>query len=547
MFGKMQDVPLLVNSILDHALVNHGEREIVSRLVEGNIHRETYADMHLRARKLSQALQKLGMGQGDVIATLAWNTHRHFEAWYGITGIGAVYHTLNPRLFPDQLTYIINHAQDRLILTDLTFLPILEGLADDIPNVQGIIVLTDAAHMPETSLKNVHCYEDLLDGQNGDFNWVQVDERAPCGMCYTSGTTGNPKGVCYTHRSNVLHTLVANSADVMGISSTDSVLPVVPMFHANAWGLAFTAPAAGAKVVNPGPNMDGESIYQLLSEEAVTFTAAVPTVWLMLLQHLEANNLKLPHLNSVAIGGSAVPRVMLEKFERDYGVSVMHAWGMTETSPLGSIAAFKSGMEEMNFDEQMDIKVKQGRVPYLVEMKITDDEGKELPRDGKAFGHLKVRGPFIVGEYIKGDGGDILDEEGFFDTGDVATIDPLGFMQITDRSKDVIKSGGEWISSIEIENIAVGHEKIQEAAVIGIAHPKWDERPLLVIVKNEGADISKEEVLGFLEGKIAKWWMPDDVAFVDEIPHTATGKIQKLTLREQFADYTLPTASSAAE
>ncbi len=547
MFGKMQDVPLLVNSILDHALVNHGEREIVSRLVEGNIHRETYADMHLRARKLSQALQKLGMGQGDVIATLAWNTHRHFEAWYGITGIGAVYHTLNPRLFPDQLTYIINHAQDRLILTDLTFLPILEGLADDIPNVKGIIVLTDAAHMPETSLKNVHCYEDLLDGQNGDFNWVQVDERAPCGMCYTSGTTGNPKGVCYTHRSNVLHTLVANSADVMGISSTDSVLPVVPMFHANAWGLAFTAPAAGAKVVNPGPNMDGESIYQLLSEEAVTFTAAVPTVWLMLLQHLEANNLKLPHLNSVAIGGSAVPRVMLEKFERDYGVSVMHAWGMTETSPLGSIAAFKSGMEEMNFDEQMDIKVKQGRVPYLVEMKITDDAGKELPRDGKAFGHLKVRGPFIVGEYIKGDGGDILDEEGFFDTGDVATIDPLGFMKITDRSKDVIKSGGEWISSIEIENIAVGHEKIQEAAVIGIAHPKWDERPLLVIVKNEGADISKEEVLGFLEGKIAKWWMPDDVAFVDEIPHTATGKIQKLTLREQFADYTLPTASSAAE
>ncbi len=547
MFGKMQDVPLLVNSILDHALVNHGEREIVSRLVEGNIHRETYADMHLRARKLSQALQKLGMGQGDVIATLAWNTHRHFEAWYGIAGIGAVYHTLNPRLFPDQLTYIINHAQDQLILTDLTFLPILEGLADDIPNVKGIIVLTDAAHMPETSLKNVHCYEDLLDGQNGDFNWVQVDERAPCGMCYTSGTTGNPKGVCYTHRSNVLHTLVANSADVMGISSTDSVLPVVPMFHANAWGLAFTAPAAGAKVVNPGPNMDGESIYQLLSEEAVTFTAAVPTVWLMLLQHLEANNLKLPHLNSVAIGGSAVPRVMLEKFERDYGVSVMHAWGMTETSPLGSIAAFKSGMEEMNFDEQMDIKVKQGRVPYLVEMKITDDAGKELPRDGKAFGHLKVRGPFIVGEYIKGDGGDILDEEGFFDTGDVATIDPLGFMQITDRSKDVIKSGGEWISSIEIENIAVGHEKIQEAAVIGIAHPKWDERPLLVIVKNEGADISKEEVLGFLEGKIAKWWMPDDVAFVDEIPHTATGKIQKLTLREQFADYTLPTASSAAE
>jgi len=547
MFGKMQDVPLLVNSILDHALVNHGEREIVSRLVEGNIHRETYADMHLRARKLSQALQKLGMGQGDVIATLAWNTHRHFEAWYGITGIGGVYHTLNPRLFPEQLTYIINHAEDKLIMTDLTFLPILEGLAPNLPKVKGIIVLTDAAHMPETSLANVHCYEDLLDGQNGDFNWAQIDERAPCGMCYTSGTTGNPKGVCYTHRSNVLHTLVANSADVMSISSTDSVMPVVPMFHANAWGLAFSAPASGAKVVNPGANMDGESIYQLLSEEEVTFTAAVPTVWLMLLQHLEANNLKLPHLNSVAIGGSAVPRVMLEKFERDYDVSVMHAWGMTELSPLGSIAAFKSGMETMSFDEQMDIKVKQGRAPYLVEMKITDDEGNELPRDGKAFGHLKVRGPFIVGEYIKGDGGEILDEDGYFDTGDVATIDPLGFMQITDRSKDVIKSGGEWISSIEIENIAVGHEKVQEAAVIGIAHPKWDERPLLIIIKNDGADLSKEEILGYLEGKIAKWWMPDDVAFVDEIPHTATGKIQKLTLREQFADYTLPTANSAAE
>ena len=319
------------------------------------------------------------------------------------------------------------------------------------------------------------------------------------------------------------------------------------MFHANAWGIAFAAPASGAKIVNPGPNMDGESIYELLTEERVSFTAAVPTVWLMLLQHMEANDLKLPDLNSVAIGGSAVPRVMLEKFERDYEVNVMHAWGMTEMSPLGTIASFKAGMEKLSFDEQMDIKVKQGRPPYLMEMKITDDEGKELPRDGKAFGHLKVRGPFIVGEYIKGDGGDILDEEGFFDTGDVATIDPLGFMQITDRSKDVIKSGGEWISSIEIENIAVGHEKIQEAAVIGIAHPKWDERPLLVIVKNEGADISKEEVLGFLEGKIAKWWMPDDVAFVDEIPHTATGKIQKLTLREQFADYTLPTASSAAE
>ena len=547
MFGQMQDVPLLMNRILDHAMVNHSEREIVSRLVEGNIHRETYAELHLRARKLSQALQSLGMGEQDVIATLAWNTHRHIEAWYGITGIGGVYHTLNPRLFAEQLVYIINHAEDKMIFTDLTFVPVLEAIEAEIPNVKGIIIMTDAAHMPETSLKNVHCYEDLIDSQSGDFNWVEVDERAPCGICYTSGTTGNPKGVCYTHRSNVLHTLVGNSSDVMGLKSTDSIMPVVPMFHANAWGLALSAPAAGSKIVNPGPNMDGESIYQLLTDEEVTFTAAVPTVWLMLLQHLEGNNLKLPMLKDVTIGGSAVPRVMLEKFERDYEVSVKHAWGMTELSPLGTIASFKSGMENMSFDQQMDIKVKQGRAPFGVEMKITDDEGNELPRDGKAFGHLMVKGPFIVGEYIKGDGGQILDADGFFDTGDVATIDQLGFMQITDRAKDVIKSGGEWISSIEIENIAVGHEKVQESAVIGIEHPKWDERPLLVIVKNEGAEVTKEEILEYLEGKIAKWWMPDDVAFVDEIPHTATGKIQKLTLRQQFADYKLPTADTAAE
>ncbi|MCH1568328.1 MAG: long-chain-fatty-acid--CoA ligase [Alphaproteobacteria bacterium] len=547
MFGQMQDVPLLMNRILDHAMVNHSEREIVSRLVEGNIHRETYAELHLRARKLSQALQSLGMGEQDVIATLAWNTHRHIEAWYGITGIGGVYHTLNPRLFAEQLIYIINHAEDKMIFTDLTFVPVLEGLADQIPNVKGIIIMTDAAHMPETSLKNVHCYEDLIDGQSGDFNWVEVDERAPCGICYTSGTTGNPKGVCYTHRSNVLHTLVGNGADIMGLKSTDSIMPVVPMFHANAWGLALSAPAAGSKIVNPGPNMDGESIYQLLTDEEVTFTAAVPTVWLMLLQHLEGNDLKLPILKDVTIGGSAVPRVMLEKFERDYEVSVKHAWGMTELSPLGTIASFKSGMENMSFDQQMDIKVKQGRAPFGVEMKITDDDGKELPRDGKAFGHLMVRGPFIVGEYIKGDGGEILDEDGFFDTGDVATIDQLGFMQITDRSKDVIKSGGEWISSIEIENVAVGHDQVAEAAVIGLPHPKWDERPLLIIVKNEGAEVSKDDVLAYLEGKIAKWWMPDDVTFVDEIPHTATGKIQKLILREQFSDYKLPEAQGAAE
>ena len=537
MFGAMQDVPLLVNRILDHALVNHPEREIVSRLVEGNIHRETYADAHLRSRKLSQALQALGFGQGDVLATLAWNTHRHFEAWYAITGIGGVYHTLNPRLFAEQLSYIINHAGDKVIFTDLTFVPILEGIEKEIPNVKGFIIMTDAAHMPETTLSNAHCYEDLIDGQSGDFNWVEVDERAPCGMCYTSGTTGNPKGVCYTHRSNVLHTLVGNSSDVMGLRSVDSLLPVVPLFHANAWGLAFGAPAVGAKIVNPGPNMDGESIYQLLTEEQVTFTAAVPTVWLMLMQHLETNKLDLPDLETVVIGGSAVPRVMLEKFERDYGVSVKHAWGMTEMSPLGTIASFKAGMENMTFDEQMDIKVKQGRPPYLMEMKITDDDGNELPRDGKAFGHLMVRGPFVVGEYIKGDGGQILDEDGFFDTGDVATIDPLGFMQITDRSKDVIKSGGEWISSIDLENEAVGVPGVVEAAVIGVAHDKWGERPVLILVPQDSDNPpSEDSVRDFLSTRIAKWWMPDLIVFKDEIPHGATGKILKAELREEFRD-----------
>lgn len=543
MLGLMQNRQLLVQHILDHAAANHGERELVTRGIEdGAIRRYTLRDLHGRAKQVANGLEGLGVKLGDRIATLAWNTDRHMEVWYGIMGLGAICHTVNPRLFPEQIAYIVNHAEDRVIFTDITFLPLLEALDGKLPTLEHIIVLTDKANMPETKLANVLCYEDWLAGASAEFVWKDFDENTAAAMCYTSGTTGNPKGVLYSHRSNVLHTLVANNTDLMGLRSADNVLPVVPMFHANAWGLAFAAPAAGSKLVMPGMQMDGASIYELLDTEKVSFTAAVPTVWLMLLNYLEETGKELPYLNRVAIGGSACPQVMIEKFEKNYGVEVCHAWGMTETSPLGTMCTMKAGMDEFSDDERVQFKLKQGRAPYLVEMKITDDDDNELPHDGKAFGRLKVRGPYIVGEYFKGEGGKVLDDDGWFDTGDVSTIDELGFMQITDRAKDVIKSGGEWISSIDIENIAVGCPGVAEAAVIGIAHPKWDERPLLIIVKQEGQDPTKEEILGHLEGKIAKWWMPDDVTFVDELPHTATGKVQKLALRETFKDYTLPTA-----
>ena len=545
MRALMQDKPLLISSLIDFAAQYHSDAEIVSRTIEGPIHRYTYVEAQARSKQLANALQRLGVALGDRVATLAWNGYRHLETYYGVSGMGAVLHTINPRLFPEQIAYIANHAEDKYIFTDLTFVPLLEKVAPSLTTVKGYVVMTDEAHMPETSLPNAMCYETLLAAESSDYDWPQFDEMTASSLCYTSGTTGNPKGVLYAHRSTVLHSFAVCMQDVLGLSSRDTVLPVVPMFHANAWGLAYAAPMCGAKLVMPGAAMDGESIYQLVDEEKVTMSAGVPTVWLMLLGYMKEHGKTLPHMDRTVIGGSAAPQSMIETFEKDYDVTVIHAWGMTEMSPLGTTGVMKTKFADLPFEEQLKYKVKQGRVVYGVELKITDDDGNDLPHDGEAFGHLMVRGPWITNGYFKGEGGEVLDADGWFDTGDVATLDGEGYMQITDRSKDVIKSGGEWISSIDLENLAVGHPEVTEAAVIGIAHPKWDERPLLVIVRNPGSDVSKEAILQYMEGKIAKWWMPDDVTFVDEIPHTATGKIQKITLREQFAGYKLPTADAA--
>jgi acyl-CoA synthetase (AMP-forming)/AMP-acid ligase II len=534
MQGLMQDWPLLVPSILDHAALNHPEREIVTRTCEGPIHRTNYGEVYGRSKRFAKALTRLGVKKGQVVGTLAWNTHRHIESWYGIMGIGAVCHTLNPRLFIDQLDYIANHAEDQYLILDIPFVPIAEQLASRCPNIKGFILLTDRAHMPDSPLRDVLCYEELLAAEDESIAWATLDEGDASGICYTSGTTGHPKGVVYSHRSNVLHALMINSADCMALRSIDTMLPIVPYFHANAWGLTFAAPMAGAKLVNPGPKLDGASVYELLETERVTATAAVPTVWLGLLQYLEAENKQLSTLQRVIVGGAACPPMMIDKFENKYGVLVMHSWGMTEMSPLGTMSRLKASQENLSRSEQLQAKVKQGRTFFMIQMKITDDEGKELPRDGKTFGHLLVRGPAIAKNYLKAEGEQILDAQGFFDTGDVATIDPEGFMQITDRAKDVIKSGGEWISSIEIENLAVGHPSLAEAAVIGLPHPKWGERPLLIAVKKPGHEVTKAELLTFLSDKIAKWWMPDDVVFATEIPHTAAGKIQKRELRERY-------------
>ena len=542
MFGLMQDWPLLIPKVIDHAARQHAGRKVISRSVEGPMHEITYAQIRERALRLAKRLERDGVRTGDRVATLAWNTWRHLETWYGITGIGAIYHTVNPRLFADQITYIVNHAEDRILFLDLTFVPMVEKLAAGLPSIERYVILTDSAHMPATSLRNAIAYEDYIAESDSDFRWKTFDENTAAGLCYTSGTTGNPKGVLYSHRSNVLHALSMVSAEAFALSPSEIVLPIVPLFHANSWSLAFSAPMAGASMVMPGARLDGASVYEIIEATGVTCSAAVPTVWIGLLAHLEKTGARLSTLKRVLIGGSACPRAMTETFERKYGITVVHAWGMTEMSPVGSVCFVKPELGHLEGDALYDLKMKQGYAPFMVEMKITDDAGRELPQDGKTFGRLKVRGSAVIKGYFRGDGGDVLDADGYFDTGDVATIDPDGYMQITDRAKDVIKSGGEWISSIDLENLAMGHPDIAEAAVIGIAHPKWDERPLLVVVPKPGTTPTREAILAFMEGKIARWWMPDEVAFVEEIPHTATGKIQKMSLRDMFRDYRLPTA-----
>ena len=536
--GLMQDWSLTCTRILDHAARNHPNREIVSRSVEGPIHRTTYAGMRRRALTVAKRLSRYGLSEGDRVATLAWNTWRHMEVWYGLLGIGAIYHTVNPRLFPQQIAWIINHAEDRLLFVDLTFVPIVEKIWGELTSVEHVIVLSDAANMPETGFP-ASPYEEWLAEADDDFAWVELDENAAAGMCYTSGTTGNPKGVLYSHRSNVLHAMAAATPDMLGLSARDRVMPVVPLFHANGWSLAFSCPLAGAAMVMPGPRMDGEALWELLDMERVTLTAAVPTIWLMLLQYLEKSGKTLPHLERVVIGGAACPRAITKAFEENYDVRVMHAWGMTEMSPLGTVCSIKPEVADLAGEDKLDLQEKQGHTPFTVEMKITDDEGNERPWDGKTFGRLKVRGPAISQSYFK-DETPIVDGENYFDTGDVAHIDENGYMQITDRAKDVIKSGGEWISTIDLENLALLHPHVAEAAVIGVSHPKWDERPLLIVVPREGTTPDASDILASFEGRIAKWWMPNDVVFVDEIPHTATGKIKKTALREQFSDYTFP-------
>jgi len=542
MNGLMMDRPLLISSLLTHAETQHGEQEIVSRRVEGDLHRTTYRALGLRARQLANALAALEVAHGDRVATLAWNGHRHMELYYAVSGSGAVLHTLNPRLHPDQVRWIVDHAEDRVLCFDLSFLPLVEAIAPHVSTVKAFVAMTGRAHMPASStIPNLLCYEDLLDAQSPQFEWPDFDERTASSLCYTSGTTGNPKGVLYSHRSTVLHSYAAALPDALNCASADTILPVVPMFHVNAWGLPYIACMVGAKLVFPGPWLDGKSLHDLFEAEHVTVSAGVPTVWQGLLAHVESQNLKFSTMRRTIIGGSACPPAMMRAFQERHGVQVLHAWGMTEMSPLGTAGALKPARRVLDAEQRLAIQSKQGRAVYGVEMKIVDAGGAALPHDGCSAGELMVRGPWILSSYFKGDGGGPL-VNGWFPTGDVSTIDEDGFMQITDRSKDVIKSGGEWIGSIDLENIAMAHPGVAMAACIAARHPKWDERPLLVVVRKPGEALSRDELLRFYDGKIAKWWTPDDVVFVDSIPLGATGKVQKNLLRDTWRDHLLAAA-----
>lgn len=542
LIGQMMSKPLLISSIIEHADRYFGKNEIVSRRVEGDIHRYNYKECHQRSKKLANAFRQLGVKIGDRVATLAWNGYRHMEAYYAVSGSGAVLHTINPRLHPDQIAYIVNHAEDQFLLFDMTFLPIIQAIISQCPTIKGFVMMCDKDRLPtDGSIPNLLCYEDLIDANSDVFEWPLFDENSASSLCYTSGTTGHPKGALYSHRSTVLHSFASALPDALNVSARDCVMPVVPMFHVNAWGLPYSAPITGAKLVFPGPHMDGKSLYELFEQEQVTFSAGVPTIWLGLITYVAQNNLTFSSFKRTVIGGSACPPAMMKTLRHTYGVEVVHAWGMTEMSPLGTAGTLQSKHLSMTDAQQEAVLVKQGHAIYGVDMKIVDDAGKELPWDGITYGNLLVKGPWIISSYFRQEGGDVL-EDGWFPTGDVATIDEDGYMQITDRSKDVIKSGGEWIGTIDLENVAMSYPGVLQAACIGVFHPKWDERPLLLVVKKPGVDVDKEELIHFYEGKIAKWWTPDDVVFIDALPLGATGKIQKNKLRDQFKDYHLPTA-----
>ncbi|NBQ06121.1 MAG: fatty-acid--CoA ligase [Betaproteobacteria bacterium] len=540
MFGLMQQQSLLISSLIDFAERHHGDGEVVSRRVEGDVHRYTWADVASRSRQLANALDGLKLGQGDRVATLAWNGYRHLEMYFGVSGSGRVLHTLNPRLHPDQVVWIANHAEDQILCFDMTFLPLVQAVHARCTTVKHWVALCDADKLPaDTGIPNLTSYETLIGQQAKTYVWPELDENTASSMCYTSGTTGNPKAALYSHRSTLLHAYAAALPDVMCISARDAILPVVPMFHVNAWGIPYSAAMTGAKLVFPGPALDGKSVYELIEAERVTFAAGVPTVWQMLLGHMKPAHLKFRSLKRTVIGGSACPPAMIHAFREDYGVDVLHAWGMTEMSPLGTLCTLKNKHLSLPEEAQMKLRLKQGRAIFGVDMKIVNDAGEALPHDGKTYGDLLVKGPWIIREYFKQEGSSPL-IDGWFPTGDVATIDEDGFMQITDRSKDVIKSGGEWISSIDIENIAMAHPDVAMAACIGMPHPKWDERPVVCVVKKPGSTLTSTELLKFYEGKTAKWQIPDDAIFVEAIPLGATGKMLKTKLREQLSGYKLP-------